>query len=88
MNVFDIFNYFIDFYSQTIFIRTSLQINNYKDIHGSCRYFSKQKKCNHVYNFISKNNILSIIELNVLKLKKLRGRPKKIKRGSGLVKED
>jgi hypothetical protein len=74
---FNIFEDFREFYSSIIFITTKHQISSYKDVYCSCKYFAKNKKCNYVFNFLASNNLIPIIELNVLNIKKLRGRPKK-----------
>lgn len=85
---FETFDSFYDFYSKIIFITTSTNIESYKDLYCSCFLFSKKKKCSHMFNFLKDKNLLSLVELNVLNSKKSRGRPKKIKPGSALVRDD
>lgn len=76
------------FYLSIILIFTHIEILSWLDIWCSCYYFAKNKKCCHVYAYLKQNGKLNLVEINILCLKKKRGRPKKIGRGLGLKKEE
>lgn len=86
---FDIFDDFYEFYSSITSNTVSHQSSNcFKDLVCSCYGFAKKRKCIHIYNFLRVKNLTSLIEFNILKIRKQRGRPKKIKRNAAFIKTD
>lgn len=85
---FDIFDDFHSFYSKIVFITCTERIESYTDVFCSCRSFSKNKKCKHVYNFLLQKKSTHDLKFNILNVKKSRGRPRIIKPRTALVKEE
>ena len=87
LSEFHFFDAFKDFHSKTVFVTCKKQIRHFKDIYCSCYAFAKSKKCKHVYNFLSQRKLTSLLEFNIVKVKKQREGPNKIKPGTALLRE-
>jgi len=75
------------FKENNIFYTHSL-IENWKDMWCSCYIFMKRKKCLHVYHFLKETKRLDLININLLRHKRKPGRPKTIKPGNALKRDE
>lgn len=80
------FTSFKFFYENNLFLTVDTTIQSFTNVRCSCYHFLKQKKCIHVYNYLKKQNLTHLININLLSAKRSRGRPKKIKKNTCLVK--
>lgn len=81
------FNACKNFYEHLIYLTRRRNIITWKDIFCSCLHFSKLKKCCHVYKYLIQVKTTDIVDVNVMSLKKKRGRPKLIPKNASLCKE-
>ena len=66
---FDNFNECMLFYKSIVYITRSFIIKTWKDLYCSCSYFSKNKKCFHVYKYLVFLKLDSLIDVNLMSLK-------------------
>ena len=82
-----IFNEFKDLLSKTVIVSAKNDIQSLMDIFCSCRNFVKGKKCWHVYTFLTRSGKKDVLNSELMFVKNKRGRPRSVKKNTGLVKE-